>query len=72
MGIISRVRRRARPLARFGCVSIGTVYVLVGVLALLALSGRLTGQADEDRIIRVLLDVPGGLLLIWAVASRAR
>jgi hypothetical protein len=67
MGTIARLRKSARPLARFGCVSIGTVYVLVGVLALLALSGRWTGSADEDRMVHVLMQVPGGAVLIWGV-----
>ncbi|MGE3276632.1 MAG: DUF1206 domain-containing protein [Vicinamibacterales bacterium] len=67
--MLDRIRRRARPLARYGCASIGTVYVLVGVLALLALGGILTGQADEDRMIYVVLDVPGGAFLVWAVIA---
>lgn len=65
--MLDSLRRRARPLARYGCASIGTVYVLVGTLALLALAGILTGQADEDRMIYVVLDVPGGALLVWAI-----
>jgi len=63
------LRRHARPLARIGCVSIGTVYVLVGVLALLALSGVLTGRADEDRMMYVLMDVPGGRVLVWSLVA---
>jgi uncharacterized membrane protein len=68
MGLVGRLRESAQPLARFGCASIGTVYVLVGVLALLALSGRLTGHADEDRMIPLLMNVPGGSVLIMAIA----
>jgi hypothetical protein len=67
MGFVRRLQTHARPLARFGCASIGTVYALVGVLALLALSGRMTGHADEDRMIPVLLDLPGGPILIWGI-----
>lgn len=63
--MLKALRRQARPLARLGCVSIGTVYVLLGGLALLALAGVLTGSADEDRMIHVLMDVPGGSVLIW-------
>jgi hypothetical protein len=69
VGLIHRLKRTARPLARFGCASIGTVYVLVGVLALLALSGRLPGQADEDRMLQVVRDLPAGTLIIWAIAA---
>ncbi len=68
MRLIRRLRESAQPLARFGCASIGTVYVLVGVLALLALSGRLTGHADEDRMIPLLMNLPGGSVLIMAIA----
>lgn len=67
--MLHALRRHARPLARIGCVSIGTVYVLVGVLALLALSGVLTGRADEDRMMYVLMDVPGGVVLIWSLVA---
>jgi len=59
----------ARPLARIGCVSIGTVYVLVGVFALIALSGRFIENADEDRVIHVLMRVPGGAALIWLIVA---
>lgn len=69
MGFVTRVKHSVRPLARLGCVSIGTVYVLVGVLALLALSGRLTGSADEDRMVLILMDVPGGSLVIWGIIA---
>jgi hypothetical protein len=67
METIKRLRKSARPLARFGCVSIGTVYVLVGTLALLALSGRWTGSADEDRMVHVMMQVPAGAVVIWAI-----
>jgi hypothetical protein len=50
-----------------GCVSIGTVYALVGALALLALSGVFTGSADEDRMVHVMKGVPGGMVIIWAI-----
>lgn len=62
-----RARRVAKPLAIIGCVSIGAVYVLVGILALLALAGVLTGSADEARMVHVVLDLPGGALAIWAI-----
>lgn len=67
MGMIKSLRKATRPVARMGCASIGTVYALVGVLALLALSGILTGSADEDRMVHILKDVPGGQVVIWAI-----
>lgn len=67
MDSLARLRKGARPLARFGCVAIGTVYIAVGTLALLALSGRLIEAADEDRMIPVLMNVPGGAALIWTI-----
>ncbi|MDQ3365939.1 MAG: DUF1206 domain-containing protein [Myxococcota bacterium] len=67
MSLLEQIRKHARPIARWGCVAIGTVYLLVGSLALVALSGRFTGHADEQRIIRVVLEWPGGFLIIWAI-----
>ncbi len=61
----------ARPLARIGCLSIGTVYVLVGTLALLALSGRLIEAADEERVVQLLMGIPGGPAVIWAIVVGA-
>ena len=61
----------AQPLARIGCVSIGTVYVLVGTLALLALSGRLIEAADEERLVQLLMRIPGGPVVIWAIVIGA-
>ena len=63
--MLNRLRTHARPLARLGCISIGTVYVLVGVFALLALAGVLTGSADEYRMIHIIRTLPGGALFIW-------
>lgn len=65
------LRTHARPLARIGCVSIGTLYILVGVFALLALSGRHIESADEERIIHVLLGIPGGSVVIWGIVAGA-
>ncbi len=65
------MRTGARPLARMGCVSIGTVYILVGALALLALSGRLIEAADEERLVPLVMSVPGGPVVIWAIVLGA-
>jgi hypothetical protein len=67
MGTLDRLRNAARPLARFGCVAIGTVYIAVGSLAVIALSGRLIEVADEDRMISLLMDIRGGPILIWTI-----
>jgi hypothetical protein len=67
--VIEKLRRIARPLARCGCIAIGTVYVLVGVMALLALSGRAMGSADEERMIQVLRGLPGGFVVIWGIVA---
>ena len=69
--LLESFRRGAQPLARIGCVSIGTVYVLVGTLALLALSGRLIEAADEERVVQLLMRMPGGPVVIWAIVIGA-
>ncbi len=69
--VLASFRTRARLLARIGCVSIGTVYVLVGALALLALSGRLIEAADEERVVQLLMSVDGGPVVIWAIVLGA-
>jgi hypothetical protein len=69
--VLASFRTRARLLARIGCVSIGTVYVLVGALALLALSGRLIEAADEERVVQLLMSVNGGPVVIWAIVLGA-
>ena len=71
MLVLGALRRKTRLLARVGCVSIGTVYVLIGGIALLALSGRMIEMADEDRIISFLMSVPGGAVLVWAIIAGA-
>lgn len=72
MGLIARLKRAARPLAIFGCASIGVVYVIVGVLAVLALAGLLTGAADEERMVHVGMGLPAGPVIIWIIAHRRR
>jgi hypothetical protein len=69
--VLALLRTRARPLARIGCVSIGTVYVLVGSLALLALSGRLIEAADEERVVQLLMGIRGGPIVIWTIVLGA-
>jgi hypothetical protein len=69
MAFVDRLKRAARPLAILGCVSIGTVYIIVGVLALLALAGVLTAAADEERMVRVVMDLPAGAVVIWTIVA---
>jgi hypothetical protein len=38
-------------------------------MALLALAGILTGAADEERMIEVLQDLPGGSAMVWVVIA---
>ena len=71
LNLVESLRMRARPLARIGCVSIGTVYILVGALALLALSGRLIEAADEERAVQLLIGIPGGSVVIWGIVIGA-
>jgi hypothetical protein len=59
----------AHILARAGCVSVGTVYVLIGAWAMLALLRLADPAADEQRILHRILQVPFGGLFIAAVAA---
>ena len=67
------LRRKIEPaahvLARIGCVSIGTVYVLIGVWAMLALLRIADPAADEQRILHRILQLPFGGVLIAAIAA---
>jgi hypothetical protein len=51
-------------LARFGCYSIAGVYMLVGIMAILSFMGLADADADEERILDVILDIPFGEVLI--------
>jgi hypothetical protein len=59
----------AHVLARVGCFSIGTVYVLIGVWAMLALLRVADPAADEGRILRRMMDFPFGAVFIALVAG---
>jgi hypothetical protein len=61
----------ASALARVGCAAVGSVYVLIGAVALVALTGHLIEYADPSRIALVLKRVPGGSVVIWALAAGA-
>lgn len=56
-------------LARVGCVCIGTVYVLIGLWAMLALLRLANPAADEQRVLHtILMKMPLGSLFIGALA----
>lgn len=52
--------KTVRMLARLGCISIGMVYCLVGVLALLNLLRVTSAVADEEGIMKFVHDLPLG------------
>ncbi|UOQ66519.1 DUF1206 domain-containing protein [Hymenobacter volaticus] len=58
-----------RALARFGFAAKGLVYLLMGLLALLAATGQRGGQtADKKQAVQTLQDVPGGSVLLGFIA----
>jgi len=58
-----------KTLARFGFAAKGTVYVLMGLLALLAATGQQGGQtADKEQAVQTLQDLPGGPVLLGLIA----
>jgi hypothetical protein len=58
----------ARVLARIGLFSIGTIYVLIGVWAMLALLRVANPAADEQRIMHRMTELPLGVALIAGLA----
>src|SRR5919112_5317329 len=59
-----------RALARLGFAAIGVVYVLMGVLALMAAVGRNQGDvgADKEDAVKRLQDLPAGSALLGLIA----
>ena len=58
-----------KTLARLGFAAIGVVYLLMGVLALLAVTGLGRGaRADQKEAVQRLQDLPGGRLLLGLIA----
>jgi len=58
----------ARALARVGCSAIGTIYLLIGVWAMLALFRVAAPAADEQRILQRMSGWPLGAALIAGLA----
>ena len=58
-----------KALARFGFATIGVVYGLMGLLALLAATGQRGGStASKEQAVRRLQDLPGGAVLLGLMA----
>lgn len=64
----SRIERQpaVRVLARIGLVAIGLLHILIGIIALSVAFGA-GGDADQSGALQALVDVPGGLFVLWAV-----
>jgi hypothetical protein len=69
MTVDKKYRKIAYILARYGCVSIGTVYILIGSMAILSLFGRGGDDADEERAMHYLLQYDLGEVLVWVVLA---
>ncbi|AHM60128.1 hypothetical protein D770_09355 [Flammeovirgaceae bacterium 311] len=67
MAVKEKYKQLVHKLARYGCFSIGLVYLMVGVIALLSLLGVKDGGADEDSILNFLMGIPMGPVLIWGI-----
>lgn len=65
----ARNSRAVQVLARSGYVASGVLHVLVAWLAVRLALGQSSGQADQSGALRTLAQVPGGQLLLWAVAA---
>lgn len=58
-----------RTMARLGFAAIGAVYLLMGLLALLAATGQKQGaRADKEEAMQRLQDLPGGSVLLGLIA----
>jgi hypothetical protein len=69
MTVHKKFRKFARMLARYGCVSIGTVYILLGSMAILSLFGRAEDDADEERAMDYLLEYTLGEVFVWVILA---
>lgn len=63
-----RIRTPARLLARVGCVSVGSIYGLIGVRAMLALLRIAAPAADEQRLLQRIVAVPFGSTVVAVLA----
>ncbi|WP_431280110.1 DUF1206 domain-containing protein [Leifsonia poae] len=54
-----------RVLARVGNATIGLLHILIGAIAIAVAFGA-GGNADQSGALQALVDVPGGLFVVWA------
>ncbi|HEX8329192.1 MAG TPA: DUF1206 domain-containing protein [Hymenobacter sp.] len=58
-----------KTMARLGFAAIGVVYLLMGILALLAATGQSEGaRADKEEAVQRVQDLPGGSILLGLIA----
>jgi hypothetical protein len=57
----------AEKLAVFGCYSVAAVYIIVGVMAILSFLGKSEPAADEERMVKVIMDLPLGEVIIATI-----
>lgn len=67
MAVKERHKHFVHLLARYGCFSIGMVYLLVGSIAVLSFLKMSEDAADEARMVEVIMDVPLGEVLLWSI-----
>lgn len=65
MAVKERYRHIVHILARYGCFSIGMVYLTVGIIAILSFLKMSKDAADEARMVEILMDLPLGEVLLW-------
>lgn len=67
MAVQEKYKHAVHLLARYGCFSIGMVYLIVGVIAILSFMKMSEDAADEARMIEIIMDVPLGEALLWGM-----
>lgn len=64
---MEKYRNIAEKLAVFGCYSVAAVYIIVGVMAILSFLGKSAPAADEERMVKVIMDLPLGEVFIGTI-----
>src|SRR6187431_669354 len=54
-------------LARIGYIVLGIVHIVIGVIAISIVTGRGSGEADQDGAMEQIRDTPIGVLLLWII-----
>ncbi|MDX6334021.1 MAG: hypothetical protein QOG05_1361 [Streptosporangiaceae bacterium] len=60
--------RAAQLLARAGLTARGVIYILIGIVALLAATGQGGHQADQQGALQLVASQPFGLVALWLLA----